>query len=94
MIKVGALDVNWWGLSLSDRLRRIAEPGFEGFESWLTLRELGFSEDVVITEWPEEHTVTREYLTPRRFAKIVEEVGLEAQSFGQFNILGPQGVVG
>jgi len=90
MMKIGALDVNWWGLPLDARLRRIAELGFEGVEFWLTLRELGFSESVVITEWPEKHTIAREYLTPRRFAKIVEEAGLEAQSFGQFNILGPQ----
>jgi len=90
MMKIGALDVNWWGLPLDARLGRIAELGFEGVEFWLTPRELGFSEDVVITEWPEEYTVVREYLTPHRFAKIVEEAGLEAQSFGQFNILGPQ----
>jgi len=90
MIKIGALDVNWWGLSLHDRLRRIAELGFEGVEFWLSLRELGFSESVIVTEWPLAYRVTREYLTPRRFAKIVEEHGLEAQSFGQFNVLGPQ----
>lgn len=89
-MKIGAQDVNWWSLSFKDRLRISKELGYEGVQFWYTLRELGFSESVIITNWPREHKVKREYLTPSRFAKLVDTSGLEAQSFGPFNILGPK----
>lgn len=85
-MKIAALDVMFFDLSLEQRMRKISELGFAGTELWLGSADLGFS---VEREWPESHKVETLSIPPEKMKRLADDIGICVNSFGQYAIMGP-----
>jgi sugar phosphate isomerase/epimerase len=85
-MKIGAMDVMWYDLPFKERITRIAELGFKGFQPWLLTAELGFK---IPTSWfPKGGEFEHIDMSAQEFSRIVQEAGLEITCFGPHYILG------
>jgi sugar phosphate isomerase/epimerase len=85
-VKLGVLDVIWYDVPFESRLQRISKLGFGGVECWLNSAELGFRVD---REWPETHRVEKVTLTKNKLSRLVDGLGLQVHSYGQYQVMGP-----
>ena len=85
-MKLGVLDVIWYDVPFESRLERISRLGFSGVECWLNSAELGFSVD---REWPDTHRVESVTLTKNKLSRLVDDLGLHVDSYGQYQVMGP-----